>query len=105
MTKLQAREELGHWKMFSVRLSREDFGSKFEIVSFLMSFLHFEVFFFVSRAFVRFGVKRPSFGAFGFDDILGLIFRTPICHQAFFFETLSGTLVFMKNSLLTEYTY
>ena len=52
--------------------------------------------FFVSRAFVRFGVKRPSFGAFGFDDILGLFLRTPICHQAFFLRTLSGTPVFMK---------
>ena len=32
-------------------------------------------FFFVSSAFVRFGVKRLSSGAFGFDDVLKLFLK------------------------------
>ena len=36
--------------------------------------------FFVSRAFVRFGAKRSSAGAFGFDDVLELFLETPLGH-------------------------
>ena len=41
--------------------------------------------FFVSRAFERFGAKRSSSGAFGFDDVLEVSLKTPLRRQAFFF--------------------
>ena len=40
--------------------------------------------FFVSRAFVKFGAKRSSSGAFGFDDALELFLKTLLRHRAFF---------------------
>ena len=49
--------------MFWPRLSRDDFRSKLENISFLSSYVRFEEFFFVSRAFEKFGAKRSSSGA------------------------------------------
>ena len=40
--------------------------------------------FFVSRAFERFGAKRSSFWAFGFDDVLEVFLKSPLRHRAFF---------------------
>ena len=54
----------------------------FEAGNYLFSFpsyAHFEEFF-VSRAFVKFGAKRSSPGAFGFDDVLELFLKTAPCH-------------------------
>ena len=39
---------------------------------------------FVSRAFVRFGTKLSSSGAFGFDDVLELFLKTTLRNRAFF---------------------
>ena len=54
----------------------------FEARNYLFSFpsyAHFEEFF-VSRAFARFGAKRSSPGAFGFDDVLELFLKTALRH-------------------------
>ena len=82
-----------------MRLSRDDFRSKLEIISFLSRIhVHFEECF-VPRAFVRFGTKRSSAGAFGFDDALkvflklrsvtGHLFATPTTSSSFFENYLS----------------
>ena len=62
----------------------------FEARNYLFSFksyVRFEEFFFVSRAFERFGAKRSSSWAFGFDDVLKAFLKTPLRHQAFFLGT------------------
>ena len=41
------------------------------------SYVRFEEFF-VSRAFERFGTKRSTSGAFGFDDVLEVSLKTPL---------------------------
>ena len=63
--KLRAWEGLGHSGMFWARLSRDDFRSKLENISFLSRVMFISKSFSVSRAFVRFGAKRSSSGAFG----------------------------------------
>ena len=83
--KLWAWEGLGHSGMFWAWLSRDDFRSKLEIISFPSGVMSVSKSFFVSRAFERFGAKCSSSGAFGFDDVLGLFLKTPLRHQAFFF--------------------
>ena len=60
-----------------MRLSRDDFRSKLEIISFLSRDMTFSKSFF-SRAFERFGAKRSSSGAFGFDDVLEVFLKTPL---------------------------
>ncbi len=82
--KLQAWEGLGYSGMFWARLSRDDFRSKLEIISFLSRAMSVSKSFSVSRAFERFGAKCSSSGAFGFDDVLGLFLKTPLRHRAFF---------------------
>ena len=85
--KLRAWEGLGHSGMFWARLSRDDFRSKLEIISFLSRVMAVsKSCFFVSRAFERFGAKCSSSGAFGSDDVLGLFLKTPLRHRAFFYE-------------------
>ena len=55
------------------------------IISFLTRVMSVsKSFFFVSRAYERFGAKRSSSGAFGFDDVLEVFLTTPLNHQAFF---------------------
>ena len=74
----------------------------FEARNYLFSFLsyvRFELFFFVSRAFERFGAKCSSSGAFGFDDVLGLFLKTPLRHRAFVCELLLRPQVFLENFL------
>ena len=54
----------------------------FEAPNYLFSFpsyVHFEEFF-VSSAFAKFGAKRSSPGAFGFDDVLELFLKTALRH-------------------------
>ena len=54
----------------------------FEARNYLFSFpsyVHFEEFF-VSRPFAKFGAKRSSPEAFGFDDVLELFLKTALCH-------------------------
>ena len=71
--------------MFWARLSRDDFRSKLEIISFLSRVMSVSKSFFVSRAFERFGAKRSSSGAsFGSDDVLEVFLKTPLRHRAFF---------------------
>ena len=82
--KLRAWEGLGHSGMFWARLSRDDFRSKFENISFFSRVMIISKSFSVSRAFVRFGAKRSSSGVFGFDDALELFLKTPLCLWAFF---------------------
>ena len=60
--KLRAWEGLGHSGMFWARLSRDDFRSKLENISFLSRVMFISKSFSVSRAFVRFGAKRSSSG-------------------------------------------
>ena len=82
--KLWAWEGLGHSGMFWARLSRDDFRSKLEIISFPSGVMSVSRSFFVSCAFERFGAKCSSSGAFGFGDVLGLFLKTPLRHRAFF---------------------
>ena len=82
--KLRAWEGLGHSRMFWARLSRGDFCSKLEIISFLSKVMFISKSCLVSRAFVRFGAKGSTSGAFGFEDVLELILKTPLRHRAFF---------------------
>ena len=98
--KLWAWEGLGHSGMFWARLSRDDFRSKLEIISFPSGVMSVSKSFFVSRAFERFGAKCSSSGAFGFDDVLGLFLKTPLRHRAFFCKLLLRPQVFLENSFL-----
>ena len=81
--KLRAWEGPGHSGMIWARLSRDDFRSKLEIISFFSRVMFISKSFFVSRAFVRFGAKPSSSGAFGFDGALELFLKTPLRHRAF----------------------
>ena len=99
--KLWAWEGLGHSGMFWARLSRDDFRSKLEIISFPSGVMSVWKRFFVSRAFERFGAKCSSSGAFGFDDVLGLFLKTRLCHRAFFFaNSYYDHKYFLKISVL-----
>ena len=54
----------------------------FEAPNYLFSFpsyVHFEEFF-VSRTIAKFGAKRSSPEAFGFDDVLELFLKTAVRH-------------------------
>ena len=68
--KLRAWEGLGHSGMFWAKLSRDDFRSKLENISFLSRVMFISKNFLFPRAVVRFGAKRSSSGALGFDDAL-----------------------------------
>ena len=71
----------------------------FEARNYLFSFtgyVHFEEFF-VSRAFVKFGAKRSSPGAFGFDDVLELFLKTAPGHLAFSCQLRLRPRVFFEN--------
>ena len=59
------------------------------------SYVNFEEFF-VSRAFVKFGAKHSSAGAFGFDDVFEL-FWNPLGHRASFCEVRLRPEVFFEN--------
>ena len=106
--KLRAWEGLGHSRMFWARLSRDDFRSKLEIISFLSRVMSVSKSFFVSRAFERFGAKVSSSGDFGFDDVLEVFFKTPLHHRAFFLRTpttwTTTTSIFLKISFLFSKT-
>ena len=76
---------------------RERFS--FEARNYLFSFpsyVHLEEFF-VSRAFATFGAKRSSPGAFGFDDVLELFWKTALRHLAFSCELRLRPRVFFEN--------
>ena len=88
--KLRAWKGLGHSGMFWARLSRDDFRSKLEIISFLSRVMFVSKSFFVSRAFERFGAKCSSSGAFGFDDVLGLFWKLRSV-TGHFLRTLTST--------------
>ena len=95
--KLQAWEGLGHSGMFWARLSREDFRSKLENISFPSRVMFISKSFSVSRAFVRFGAKRSSSGAFGFDDALELFLKTSLRLRAFFANPEYDHEIFFEN--------
>ena len=76
---------------------RFSFEARKNLFSF-QSYVHFQEFF-VSRAFVRFGAKRSSAGAFGFDDVLELFLETPLGHRASFCELRPRPRVFFENFL------
>ena len=99
---LWALEGLGHSGMFWARLSRDDFRSKLENISFLSRVMFISKSFSVSRAFVRFGAKRSSSGAFGFDDALELFLKTPLCRRAFFANPEYHHEIFLKISLIFQ---
>ena len=96
--KLWAWERLGHSGMFWARLSRDDFCSKLEIISFPSGVMSVSKSFFVSRAFERFGAKCSRSGAFGLGDVLGLFLKTPLRHRAFC-ELLLRPQEFLENFL------
>ena len=100
--KLRAWEGLDHSRMFWARLSRDDFRSKLEIISFLSRVMSVSKSFFVSRAFERFGAKRSSSWAFGSDDVLETFLKTPLRHQAFFLGTPITTTSFWKFSFFSK---
>ena len=59
----------------------------FEARNYLFSFqsyVRFEEFFFVSRAFEDLAPKLSRSEAFGFDDVLEVFLKTPLRHRAFF---------------------
>ena len=97
--KLRAWEGLGHSGMFWARLSRDDFRLKLKIISFLSRVMSVSKSFCVSRAFERFGAKRSSSGAFGFDDDLKVFLKTLLRHRAFFCELRLRPQVFFENFL------
>ena len=97
--KLQAWEGLGHSRMFWARLPRDDFRSKLEIISFPSRVMSISKSFYVSRAFERFGAKRSSFGAFGFDDVLEVFLKTLLRHRAFFANSVYDHGRFFENIL------
>ena len=68
-----------------------------KIISFLSRVMFISKNFFVSRAFVKFGAKRSSPGAFGFDDVLELFLKTAPGHQAFSCELRLRPRVFFEN--------
>ena len=98
--KLRAWEGLGHSRMFWARLPRDDFRSKLEIISFPSRVMSVSKSFYVSRAFERFGAKRSSSGAFGFDDVLEVILKTPLRHRAFLANSVYDRGYFLKISFL-----
>ena len=98
--KLWAWEGLGHSRMFWARLPRDDFRSKLEIISFPSRVMSVSKSFYVSRAFERFGAKRSSSGAFGFDDVLEVFLKTPLRHRAFFANSVHDHGYFLKVSFL-----
>ena len=99
---------MGEWEVVGVggaRPLRDVLGKalkgrfSFEARNYLFSFpsyVHFEEFF-VSRAFVKFGAKRFSPGAFGFDDVLELFLKTVPGHWAFSCELRLRPRVFFEN--------
>ena len=95
--KLRAWEGLGHSGMFWATLSRDDFRSKLEIISFLSRVMSVSKSFFVSRAFERFGAKCSSSGAFGFDDVLGSFWKLRSVTGHFFCKLWLRPLVFLEN--------
>ena len=98
--KWRAWEGLGHSGMFWARLSRDDFRSKLEIISFLSIVMSVSKSFIVSRAFERFGAKRSSSRDFGFDDVSGVFLKTPLRHRAFFANSDYDHEYFSKISFL-----
>ena len=65
----------GFWGTIFVRSSK--------LSLFFPELCSFRRVFFVSHAFERFGDKRSSSVAFGFDDVLEVFLKTPFCHRAF----------------------
>ena len=97
--KLWAWEGLGHTGMFWARLSRDDFRSKLEIISFASRVMSVSKSFFVSRAFERFGAKFQALGLLVSTMFLAFFLKTPLRHRAFFCEVLLRTQVFLENFL------
>ena len=98
--KLRAWEGLGYSGMFWARISRDDFRSKLENISFLSRVMFISKSFSVSRAFVRFGAKRSSSGAFGFDDVLELFWKLRFV-SGDFLRTLNMTMIiFLKIAFI-----
>ena len=101
--KLRAWEGLGHSRMFCARLSRDDFRSKLEIISFLSRVMS------VSKSFLFPALLKdlaPNFQALGllvFDDVLEVFLKTPLRHRAFFLQTpttwTTTTSIFFENFL------
>ena len=75
----------------------DDFRSKLEIISFLSRVMFISKSFFVSSAFAKFGAKRSSPGAFGFDDALELFLKTALRHLAFSCKLRLRPRVFFEN--------
>ena len=102
--KLRAWEGLGHSGMFWAH-GRGSRGTIFVRSSKLSLFFpelfpFRRAFFFVSRAFERFGSKCSSSGAFELDDVLGLFLKTPLRHRAFFANFDYDHKYFLKISFL-----
>ena len=78
------------WDVLGEALERRfSFEARNNFFSF-QSYVRFKEFF-VSRAFERFGAKRSSSRAFGFDDVLEVFLKTPLRHQAFFWRAPTAT--------------
>ena len=97
--KLRSWEGLCHFGMFWPRLSRDDFRSKLEKISFLSRVMFISKSFFVSRAFVRFGAKRSSPGAFWFRRCLGAFLENSARSPGIFCELRLRSRVFFENYL------
>ena len=76
----------------------------FEARKYLFSFpsyVHLEELF-VSRAFLRFGAKRLSSGAFCFNGVLELLLKIPFLHKAFFANSDDDHEKFFENLFFSK---
>ena len=95
--KLWAWEGLGHSGMFWARLSRDDFRSKLEIISFRSRVMFISKSFLFPALLKNLAPNVPAPGAFGFDDVLELFLKTSPGHWAFSCGLRLRPRVFFEN--------
>ena len=83
--KLRAWEGFGHSGMFWARLSRDDFRSKLEIISFLSRLMSVSKSCFCFPRFWKIWRQMFKLWDFRFRRCFGALLKTPLCHRAFFF--------------------
>ena len=98
--KLWAWEGLGHSGMFWARLSRDDFRSKLEIISFPSGVMSVLKSFFCFPRFWKIWRQMFKLWGFRFEDVLGLFLKTPLHHRAFFANSYYYHKYFLEISFL-----
>ena len=99
--KLRAWEGLGHSRMFWARLSRDDFRSKLEIISFLSRVMSVSKSFLFPALLKDFGAKLFKLWGFWFRPCLGGLFENSALSPGIFLRTpttwTTTTSIFLKN--------